>query len=470
MEISVATLRSHPINAEIYTISDIDDLADSIDEVGLLSPLVIDQHHQVISGNRRFAAIQKLGWEKVEVTQVEVAPDDAPILIVHHNKQRIKTNRETLNEYRVLYAAYSKGQGARTDLFPTLVDTNQSYTRTRDRVADELNVPSGRLAHLVYIDDHQPDLIEEIDKGRITLNIAYRYISKKKKVIESLKKTPSPPPEDPSGWFKFYQKSSADMSELKDGEVDLIFTSPPYYALRAFTTDEDELGKEATPEEFVEALSNHLRDCYRVMNDKGSFYLNLGDTQVDGNLLNIPHRVVMRLQDQGWLLRSTIIWRKSNASVPPTPRQMKRTYEFIFHLTKTTENHYREMRVPNRTHLKDKIESGVYMPRLPDGSGVRKPIITITHPQGRAMGDFWDEDIVTTAVSNQPNRNTQNIDHPAVFNEEIVELPILQCTDENDLVLDPFAGSCTTGKVANRLSRRFVGYDLRWYGAADAAE
>jgi DNA modification methylase len=470
MEISVATLKSHPINAEIYTISDVEDLAESIDEVGLLSPLVIDQHQQVISGNRRFAAIQKLGWEKVEVTQVDVTSDDAPILIVHHNKQRVKTNRETLNEYRILHAAYSKGQGARTDLFPTLVDTNQSYTRTRDRVADELNVPSGRLAHLVYIDDHEPDLIDEIDKGKITLNIAYRYITKKKKVTESLKKTPSPPPQDATGWFKFYQKSSANMSELGDGEVDMIFTSPPYYALRAFTTDENELGRESTPEEFVDALADHLRDCYRVLNDKGSFYLNLGDTQVDGTLLNIPHRVAMKLQEQGWLQRSAIIWRKSNASVPPTPRQVKRTYEFIFHLTKTTENLHREMRVPNRTEGGDKIESGVYMPRLSDGSGVRKPVITITHPRGRAMGDYWDEDIVTTAVSNQTNRNTDNIDHPAVFNETIVELPILQSTDENDLVLDPFAGSCTTGKVANRLNRRFVGYDLRWYGTESAAE
>ena len=78
MEVAVDTLSPHPVNAEIYTISDIENLAESIVEVGLLEPLVIDQFNQVISGNRRFSAIQKLGWEKVSVKLVSVAPEDAP--------------------------------------------------------------------------------------------------------------------------------------------------------------------------------------------------------------------------------------------------------------------------------------------------------------------------------------------------------------------------------------------------------
>ena len=72
MNIEVSKLFHHPLNQEIYSLSEIDDLSLSIDDVGLLQPLVINQHNQVISGNRRFVAIQRLGWDKVEVSQVNI--------------------------------------------------------------------------------------------------------------------------------------------------------------------------------------------------------------------------------------------------------------------------------------------------------------------------------------------------------------------------------------------------------------
>jgi len=78
------------------------------------------------------------------------------------------------------------------------------------------------------------------------------------------------------------------------------------------------------------------------------------------------------------------------------------------------------------------------------------------------MGDFWSEDIVKTAVVNQKLTTSGN-EHPAPFPENIVTLPILQTSQEGDLVLDLFMGTGTTGKVANSLNRRFVGYDLRNY-------
>lgn len=78
MKIKVSDLRHHPLNQDIYTLSDIDDLMSSIQEVGLLQPLSIDQHNQVVSGNRRFKAISELGWSEVECERVQVSPDNAP--------------------------------------------------------------------------------------------------------------------------------------------------------------------------------------------------------------------------------------------------------------------------------------------------------------------------------------------------------------------------------------------------------
>jgi DNA modification methylase len=82
------------------------------------------------------------------------------------------------------------------------------------------------------------------------------------------------------------------MSELKDGEVQTIFTSPPYWNKRLYLNkvlylEEGGLGNEKTSSEFVHNLTEHLKDCMRVLNSKGSFYLNLGDTYFNGNLQNI---------------------------------------------------------------------------------------------------------------------------------------------------------------------------------------
>ena len=77
------------------------------------------------------------------------------------------------------------------------------------------------------------------------------------------------------------------------------------------------------------------------------------------------------------------------------------------------------------------------------------------------MGDYWNEDIVRTSVANQ-KLNTKG-EHPSPFPNEIITLPILQTSKEFELVLDPFMGSGTTGRVCVKLGRSFVGYDLKVY-------
>jgi len=77
------------------------------------------------------------------------------------------------------------------------------------------------------------------------------------------------------------------------------------------------------------------------------------------------------------------------------------------------------------------------------------------------MGDYWNEDIVRTSVANQ--KLDIEGEHPAPFPEEIITLPILQTSNEGDVVLDPFMGSRTVGRVCDKLGRSFVGYDLNGY-------
>ena len=76
------------------------------------------------------------------------------------------------------------------------------------------------------------------------------------------------------------------------------------------------------------------------------------------------------------------------------------------------------------------------------------------------LGDYCSDDNVSSTVAMNVTSNG-TLEHPAPFPDNIVTLPILQTTNEGDLVLDPFMGTGTTGKVANSLGRRLVGYDVR---------
>ena len=116
MKFKVSSLKHHPKNKEIYTLSSIEELMESISEVGLLQPLIIDSQNQVISGNRRFESIKRLGWEVVEVNLIEVNKEEEELLLIHFNKQRIKSFKEPINEHLILDGYYRKGQGRRTDL------------------------------------------------------------------------------------------------------------------------------------------------------------------------------------------------------------------------------------------------------------------------------------------------------------------------------------------------------------------
>jgi len=451
MKIKVSLLKHHPKNKEIYTLSSIDDLVHSILEVGLLHPLVIDQHNQIISGNRRFESIKRMGWKQVDVDRKQVKDGEEEILIIHFNKQRIKTYLEILNEYHVLKKYYEVGQGKRTDL--TSVQPNKSL-RGRDGVAHSIGLSSSQLGKLIFVYKHKPQHINLLDKGILTLNQSYLQVSREVKEIKSRQKTVSKSHLSKHKTWRFYQKSSSNMSELKDGEIQTIFTSPPYWNKRLYS-EEEGLGNEKSHEDFVLNLSIHLSDCWRVLNERGSFFLNLGDTFYEGDLLNIPHRVILKLKERGWILRNTIIWSKTNPKPSSTKTNLTPSYEFIFHLVKSLEYDY----FPTRTFLSEKTKPSL-PPRHRSTNGKYSDSVSPYIPSlnGKNMGDFWNEDIVRTSVSNQK----LNIDgeHPAPFPQQIVLLPILQTSNVGQTILDPFCGSGTVGKVCDITKRNFVGYDL----------
>ena len=260
MRLPISNITPHPKNREIYSLSDLEDLRNSILEVGLLQPLIINQYNQILSGHRRFGCIKELGWDEVEVDIKEISEEETELYLVHFNKQRIKSFKEVLKEYDILSHFYGRTQGKRNDL--TFVRPNKSevFFNRRDTISKEIGIASSQLGKLLFIRKNKDDHIELIDKGILTINQSYLQIrreTKEKESREGLDRNDFASSVTKSKW-RYYQKSSDDMSELKDGEVQTIFTSPPYWNKRTYL-EGGGLGNEPNPQEkLIYFLNNHI--------------------------------------------------------------------------------------------------------------------------------------------------------------------------------------------------------------------
>ncbi|MER8002974.1 site-specific DNA-methyltransferase [Streptomyces sp. NPDC095613] len=168
---------------------------------------------------------------------------------------------------------------------------------------------------------------------------------------------------------------------LPTGSVDCIVTSPPYYGLRDYGTS-GQYGLEASPADYVETMRALFAEARRVLVNDGTLWLNLGDSyayppgsagrqgsgQRSGrtftaegrpgtreipakNLMGMPWRVAFALQDDGWILRSEIIWAKRNLMPEAVTDRPTRAHEQIFLFTKQPRLGPERRPVGRRRHL-----------------------------------------------------------------------------------------------------------------------
>ena len=104
------------------------------------------------------------------------------------------------------------------------------------------------------------------------------------------------------------------LEQLPDDCIDCVVTSPPYYMKRQYLGGG--IGLESTYQEYIDNLLAIVKEIYRVLKPSGSFWLNIGDSYKNKQLLNIPHRVAIRMQDeQNWILRNTVVWDKMKGAM-----------------------------------------------------------------------------------------------------------------------------------------------------------
>jgi DNA modification methylase len=289
---------------------------------------------------------------------------------------------------------------------------------------------------------------------------------------------------------------------LPDGCVNCVVTSPPYFGLRDYGTA-GQIGIEPTPGEYVAALVAVFREVWRVLRDDGVVWLNLGDSYAadrggthmpaqtvaggknghsaddaawrgqggetrraahrDASLHGLPHkslmgipwRVAFGLQDDGWTLRSDIIWAKPNPMPESVTDRPTRSHEYIFLFAKQPKYWYdaqavsepvvRTWDATNGGNLSPKGEhkaNGAYRERGGD------------YPLPRADGLRNRRTVWTITPANYADA------HFATFPEAIPEICIKAGCPEGGVVLDPFSGAGTTALVAKKLNRRYLGCDL----------
>jgi DNA modification methylase len=253
------------------------------------------------------------------------------------------------------------------------------------------------------------------------------------------------------------------LRQLPRESVDAIVSSPPYYRQRDYG-DDGQLGRERSPEQYVERLVEILVEAREVLKPSGSLWLVLGDKYVDGRLLGMPWRVALGAQARGWILRSDIIWHKPNAIPSPVKNRPTVDHEYIFFLTKS-ENYYYQADAIREPHVTFSSESKMRGGRKHFQAGERTPEAgkysgygslhqgtwdRAFHPKGRNKRTVW-------SVPLSKSRDA----HLAVFPEKLVGTILKAACPPKGVVLDPFLGSGTTALVASAMGHTAWGIDIQ---------
>lgn len=493
IHVPIDRLRVHEFSRSIYKVrknsKEIKSMAEDILINGQLEPIVINPEYVILSGVIRYYAAMKLGLFGLNaIVNDNYVKNKEVELIVSHNKHRVKKIWQIVNEVEAILGTLGKSQGQRRDLLKS--DKSNPYGKIgQDRYEIAATTTLGdrkkatTLRRLIRVSDFEKESKEHkklglldkihseglsISKAASLVNDYKRKKEEREKVIKRLAKRKSFNLDKQP--YKVFQKSCENMDDIEDGSIQVVFTSPPYWDLRNYgvgSAKKPELGHERTPQEFVRNLSGILREVRRVLNDRGSFFLNIGDTYRVGVNALIPPRLLLQLCDnEGWFFVNEIIWKKSVSTPQSSDRRLQSIYEKVFHLVKDPNNYFYQEFKNWKENDEIKLLKKPANRNTSSTEAVRSGFM-LSNPYER-FKDFIDEqnikNIIFGSNASTRQRELKNLDitkeHPALMPTYLPVIPILTTSKEGDTILDPFSGSATTGKAALLLGRKYVGYEL----------
>lgn len=280
--------------------------------------------------------------------------------------------------------------------------------------------------------------------------------SNKKPLIEAGQLVPKIAPYFSAPHIILYQGDAAKvLSTLEEQSVDCIVTSPPYYGQRDYGID-GQIGLEEHPQTYINRLVAVFHEAKRILKPTGSLWVNIGDTYWSGKgrshgidakqkyrrfdrpqdktgekpwctpkqLLLLPHRFAIAMQEDGWIVRNDNIWYKPSPTPDPVKDRCAVVHEYVFHFVKQRRYYFNAaaVAVPSKGGRSTKTPPSVWtIPTVPSGKK-----------------------------------------HRAVFPEQLVTLPLQATCPSDGVFLDPFCGSATALVVALLQSkeRTVIGIDM----------
>jgi len=305
------------------------------------------------------------------------------------------------------------------------------------------------------------------------------------------------------------------LREIPDDSIHCVVTSPPYWGLRDYGVA-DQIGLEATPEEYMAELVAVFREVRRALRPDGTLWLNLGDCYATGaailrkktralrdgshagkhtamaamgpmtqpnripihglkpkDMVGIPWRVAFALQADGWYLRCDIIWSKPNQMPEAVTDRPTKAHEFVFLLSKSERYYYDAAAikepVTGRAHPRG---DGVNPKAGPKDEGRDDQGLKPSTRFGRGAGFRVKQNAsfsgaIAGLVDERNKRSVWTIAtepyggaHFATFPRKLVETCILAGCPAGGIVLDPFGGSGTVGQVSEALGRQWILIEL----------
>lgn len=305
------------------------------------------------------------------------------------------------------------------------------------------------------------------------------------------------------------------LREFPPESIDFCMTSPPYWSKREYQNGG--IGLEENHSEYITHLLAVFAEIKRVLKPTGSFWLNLGDTYLEKQLLGIPWRIALRLSDeQGWILRNSIVWNKVKGGFDTSKDRLRNTHENIFHFVKNPQGYYYNLEAVRSAPRKAQVINGAVISAT-GVSGVRykrqiemstalsvdekrkafleldKMLASIQKGEisdfrmmirGQQRSTHSDSEKVSGRARELrekgfyflryhpdgskpgdvwdilPEDDQKRADHVAPYPTDLCKIPILSTCPPDGVILDPFCGTGTTLYVARTLGRKSIGIDI----------
>lgn len=239
-----------------------------------------------------------------------------------------------------------------------------------------------------------------------------------------------------------YNKDARSILSTISSEVKIAttITSPPYYDMKDYDSD-NQVGYGQSYNDYLDDLKSIFEDVFQITKENGTLWIIIDTFKRNNQVVTLPFDLSSKLKEIGWLLQDIIIWKKDKTVPWSTNGFMQRKFEYILFFSKSA----------NYKSNKDSV-------RIYDTSQLKKWWIKYPeryNPKGKALDEIWEFPIPT-----QGSWGEEYIRHFCPLPQSMVATMIQISSDEDDIILDPFAGSGTVLSQSAYMKRNYIGFEL----------